>query len=114
MEEKIKEVYSFTHKKITIDVEIDYKANKISLIEYKDGLNGWQDKKWVFAGRGVEYMQGWLTILDAMQEAIKDAKKRYETELAERSKFLGELCDKPVFVREIIKVGKKKSAKKKK
>lgn len=32
-------------------------------------------------------MNNWVTILEVMQEAIKDAKKKYEANLAEESKF---------------------------
>lgn len=113
--EKVVEIYGFTHKKITVTVKIDYKRNEISLLESYDGNSG--AKKYVFAGRGVEYMQGWLNILEAMQEAVKDAKKRYEAELAERSAFkdsmLGEFHGIPVFVLRKEKVGKVKKTPKK-
>lgn len=99
------EIYTFTHKKIDITVKIDYKLNEITLLE-----NIYQGaKKYIFAHRGVEYMQGWLNVLEAMQEAIKDAKKRYEAELAEQSafkdSFIGELSGVPIFK---IKVDKPK------
>lgn len=103
--EKVVEIYGFTHKEVTVTVKIDYKFNEISLLEGFNGNGG--GKKWYFAGRGVEYMQGWLNILEAMQEAIKDAKKRYEAELAERSAFkesyVGELAGIPVFKGKRIK-----------
>lgn len=81
-ENKITEKYSYTHKDITVVLEIDYLANKISLI---DGFG--KAKKYVFAERGVEYMNSWVNILEAMQEAIKNAKEKYEANLAEVSKF---------------------------
>lgn len=83
--EKGTEVYQFNYKGIKVAVKINYKHNTISLLE-----NIYDDKnykKYIFADRGVEYMASWVVILEAMQEAIKDAKKRYEAELAERSKF---------------------------
>ena len=85
---KIHETYTFVHKKIEVDVSIHYLDNKISLIDARDQLD---HKKWVFANRGVEYMNGWLTILEAMSMAVKDAKKRYEAELAEQSAFRGKV-----------------------
>ncbi len=98
--EKVVEIYGFTHKEVTVTVKIDYKRNEISLLESYDANSG--AKRYIFGGRGVEYMQGWLNILEAMQEAVKDAKKRYEAELAERSafknSFVGELAGIPVFV----------------
>lgn len=111
MQEKVIEVYGFTHKDITVTVKIDYKRNEISLLESYDGNSG--AKKYVFAGRGVEYMQGWLNILEAMQEAIKDAKKRYEAELAERSKFREDLEIKVYIGKRIPEKVVKKVSKKK-
>jgi hypothetical protein len=80
---KYQDVYIYTHKDIKVFVKIDYIANEISLLNGND----LKPKNWVFAVRGVEYMNGWLTILEAMQMAIKDAKQRYEAELANSSKF---------------------------
>ena len=89
MTDKVEEIYAFKHNDITVFVKIDYVNNKISLMEKNQrGCNGWLQKQWLFAERGVEYMNGWLGILEAMQEAIKDAKKRYELDLAENSKFV--------------------------
>lgn len=86
---KFKETYIFTHKDISIYVKIDYRNNKISLVEpYDKGKGQFQGKEWLFKDRGVEFMSGWLNILEAMQEAIKDARKRYEADHAENSKFL--------------------------
>lgn len=83
------EYYDFTHKDVKITVKIDYYNNKISLMQ-EDSQYSFQHKKWIFADRGVEYMPAWLNILEAMQEAIKDAKKKYEANLAEISKFKDE------------------------
>lgn len=85
---KFKETYQFSYKNIGIYVKIDYRNNKISLVEpFNIGEGKFQGKMWLFKDRGVEYMQGWVNILEAMQEAIKDAKKKYESQLAESSKF---------------------------
>ena len=91
MNKQIIEVYDFTKNDITVRVEIDYENNKISLLdtyynkEFHNRANRY--KKWVFAERGVEYMQGWLNILEVMQEAIKDAKARYEKQHAKINKL---------------------------
>lgn len=87
MQRKFQEVYCFTHKKIDIYVKIDFYNNKISLVNPESNHQGFGPKKWLFNDRGVEYMQGWLDILEAMKLAVIDAKKRYEHELAETSKF---------------------------
>lgn len=82
-EHKHIEIYEHIHKGISVLVKIDYFTNEISLLEDKT----MQRKEWIFAKRGVEYMNGWINILEAMQEAIKHAKKKYEANLAEESKF---------------------------
>jgi predicted transcriptional regulator of viral defense system len=73
MEEKILEVYIFQYCDVKVGVKINYPKNSVSLVEVNDTN---LIKKWVFAERGVEYMGGWLEILTAMQEAIKDANKK--------------------------------------
>ena len=89
---KFKETYQFSYKNIVIYVKIDYRNNKISLVEpFNIGEGKFQGKMWLFKDRGVEYMQGWVNILEAMQEAIKDAKKKYESQLEESSKFYDDL-----------------------
>ncbi len=88
MYQKFKETYSFNHKGIIIWVKIDYRNNRIDIVEPKDRDCGqFRKKEFIFVGRGVEYMNGWVDILEAVSEAVKDAKKRYEKELAETSKF---------------------------
>ena len=86
---KIKETVEFIHKDIKVYVKIDYINNKISLVEPKWNLLSWkfQRKQWLFNERWVEYMKGWLNILDAQKYAIEEAKKLYEAELARVSKF---------------------------
>ncbi len=86
------EIYEHTHKDISVLVKIDYLNNKISLLNSKHRTIEINDfKHFVFADRGVEYMNGWLTILDAVSEAVKDAKKKYEANLGEESKFTPEI-----------------------
>lgn len=86
--QKIKETYCFIHKDIKIYVRIDYLNNKIDILEPVSLADAkFKKKEWTFIGRGVEYMQGWRNILEAISEATKDAQKRYEADLAENSKF---------------------------
>ena len=74
---KIKETYSFAHKEILIFVRIDYLNNKVDLLESVNSQTcKFSAKKWVFSQRGIEFMDNWIIILEAMQEAIKDAKKK--------------------------------------
>lgn len=81
---KLTETRIHTFNDIDIAVRINYRENKISIVDHK---NGCRDKTFLFADRGVEFMNGWLNILEAMKNAVKEAKKDYEAELAEQSKF---------------------------
>lgn len=79
---KITETKTYTTNDVDVNVRINFYDNKISLVD-RDG----RDKQWLFANRGVEFMNGWLNILEAMKVAVKEAKIEYENELAETSKF---------------------------
>ena len=57
---------------VAVTVEIDFIKKEISLVE-----TGGTNKRWLFAKRGVEYMQGWRNILNAMEYAIDEAEKKY-------------------------------------
>ena len=57
----------------TIYIKIDFAKNKVSLVDQ----NG-ASTKFLFAERGLEYMNGWLNILGAMRYAIKDARDQLE------------------------------------
>ncbi len=73
------EVRTTEHKGINVMVRIDYDNNTVGLIERTAGEDcGFTGKKWVFNNRGIEYMQGWLDILEAMTVAVKDAKSDLE------------------------------------
>jgi hypothetical protein len=72
----IRRVYE--HKGIKVAVDIDLVKREISLVEQPNKNSQWSKKKWIFAERGIEYMNGWLLILDAMKFAITEAKKELE------------------------------------
>lgn len=76
------EIYTITTGDVSVIVKIDYLNNEISLLDQNYGK-----KNYVFVERGVEYMNSWLNVLKAMEVAIRDAKGRYEKDLAENSKF---------------------------
>lgn len=63
----------YTKQGINIAVDIDYVKKTVSLVE-KNGGN----KKWIFAERSLEYMNGWILILRAMEYAVTEAKKELE------------------------------------
>lgn len=77
----------YIHGDIKVGVRIDYRQKRITLTD-QDG-NG--RKQWVFAERGVEYMEGWRQILAAMEYAITAAEaelRQYiEAEEAEKAKL---------------------------
>lgn len=64
---------AYTHKGITVVVQMDFVKKTVSLVE-KDGGR----KQWVFAERTPEYLQGWVMILDAMKYATLEAKKEMD------------------------------------
>jgi len=83
---KVKEIVQIVSKDISILVEIDYVNNRISIVRPINDNKKYEAKGFVFSGRGVEYMNGWIDILDAQKVAIKEAKKMYEEELERTSK----------------------------
>lgn len=65
---------AYTHPNgITIVAEIDYIKKTVSLVE-KDGSN----KKWVFAERTPEYLNGWRLIMVAMDWAVEQIKEELD------------------------------------
>ncbi len=83
------EVKTVEHKGIKVMVKIDYDEGEASLVEllHANGQTQYPAKKWVFAGRTLDYVNSWLTIVEAMQVAIKECKKELEHDLAEKTKF---------------------------
>lgn len=69
----------YTHKGISIAVDIDLIKKTVSLVE-KNGNDSFRDKSWYFTDRTLEYMNGWMLILDAVKHAITEAAKVLEAE----------------------------------
>lgn len=82
-EKKHLEIKSYSYLGVNVMVKIDYDGGFISLMENRDAV-----KKWVFASRKVEYMQGWENILDAMKFAIKEAEALLSKHQAAKEKEL--------------------------
>ena len=80
------ETLEYTIKGISVCVRIDYVSKKISVVE----RNGY-GKRFLFNGRGPEYMYGWALVLDAIKEATQDAKKRLEMRIDEEEKEVDKL-----------------------
>ncbi len=80
------EIRTTEHKGINVIVKIDYDAGTITLVERQPNSQPavYTAKQWVFKNREVDYMQGWLDILEAMTLAVKDAKNDLERVLKAR------------------------------
>ena len=69
MIKKLSEEKRYTVNGIDIDIRINYRKERITLIDEKRNK-----KQWLFAEREIQYLDSWVEILEAMQEAIKLAK----------------------------------------
>lgn len=76
------EIKTYIHKDVSVAVKIDYDKKEISLME---GGNLANHKQWIFSKRGLEFMQGWQNILDAMKFAIKEATKELKAHVDAQS-----------------------------
>lgn len=64
----------YTHKNgISVTAEIDYVKKQVSLVE-KDGTQ----KRWIFAERTPDYLNGWRMILIAMEWAVQEVQKEFK------------------------------------
>jgi hypothetical protein len=64
----------YTHKGVVVVADIDLIAKTISLVE-KNGNDTFNHKRWLFADRTKEYINGWLVIFEAMAYAVSEAKE---------------------------------------
>lgn len=82
------EVKTIEHKGIKVMVHVDYDNAIVSLVERQNyNSSGLQKKSYIFANRGLEYMNGWLAVLEALTFAVNQCKKDLERNLAEKSAF---------------------------
>jgi hypothetical protein len=79
------EIRTIEHKGIKVTYRINYDDGTAELVERIDGR--WNVKQWVFKPRGLEYMNGWQDVLEAMKMAVAECKKELEKDLAEKTKF---------------------------
>jgi hypothetical protein len=83
------EVVTVMHKGVTVAIKLNYDKGELSLVErqntYDLSAKTWKDKKYVFAGRTLDYINSWQTILEAMSVAIKKGKEMLEHDLAKRT-----------------------------
>lgn len=64
-----------------LHVRIDFENNQIALVNKEGFVNdkfgkstNYQPTKFLFAGRELKFMNGWLNIMAAMQYAVRDAR----------------------------------------
>ncbi len=85
------EIKTIEHDGVKVIVKIDYDAATASFVESKQqdqsGRANFVSKQWIFANRTLDYMNGWITILEAMKVAVRECKKDLEADLAEKSRF---------------------------
>lgn len=66
---KISELRVYKYCGVDVRVFIDYKNEIISLVDQL----GNTPKNYIFGKRGLDFMNGWINVLEAMQHAIKNA-----------------------------------------
>ncbi len=62
----------------TFLLKLDRRTMKASFVEWNDTLQTYTDKKWLFAGREADYMNGWTNIFRGMEYVSQEAKKVLE------------------------------------
>ena len=85
-------IREYVYKTIHVLVSINFNKGEVSLLEGEnvEPQSPFQAKRWVFKNRGLEYMQGWRDILDAIKYAIDMAEgevKEFNKMIDERNTF---------------------------
>lgn len=81
-------IKTIEHKGVTVTYAIDFDHKTVSLVE-RDG-NDWQNKRWVFPERTPEYLDSWIIIMEAMQEAVRQAKSELDAHIEKETDALAE------------------------
>lgn len=83
------EIRTIRTNDINVTIKIDYDAGTVSLVENQGTPfeSSWKPKRYLFAGRELNFMNGWLNILGAMRAAVEEGKKALEKDLTEKSAF---------------------------
>jgi hypothetical protein len=97
------EIRTIEHKGVRVTFRINYDDGTAELVERIDGR--WNVKQWVFKPRGLEYMNGWQDILEAMAVAVRQCKIALEEDLAMKTGFSEE------FKNEIVSITKGRARK---
>lgn len=59
----------------TFLLKLDRRTMKASFVEWNEKDQAYTDKKWLFAGREADYMNGWTNIFRGMEYVSQEAKK---------------------------------------
>lgn len=62
----------------TFLLKLDRRTMKASFVEWNNQKQDYTDKKWLFAGREANYMNGWTNIFRGMEYVSQEAKKVLE------------------------------------
>lgn len=81
-------IKTIEHKGVKVTYKIDFDQRKISLVEKTD--NGWKPKQWLFKERTPEYLNSWMLIMEAMQEAVRIAKLELDAHIEKEGDELTE------------------------
>lgn len=73
------EIREYKFEGCTILIKLDRQTKKASFVEWDSEVNEYTDKDWYFSGRELEFMNGWLNILNCMKYVIEDVKKEMES-----------------------------------
>lgn len=82
---KHNEIKTYEYYDIKITVEIDYDENEISILD-RNHHGACSSKHFVFAGRGLEYMNGWRNVLSGIEYAIDKAEEELSSYIKEKEK----------------------------
>lgn len=75
---EMKTVKCYTTYGVQIYVELDRQTKTATIVEWHQGKQAWIPKEFQFAKRTAEYMNGWIAIFRACEQAIMEAKRELE------------------------------------
>lgn len=73
MSQDLVTIRKYNFNGVIVHIKIDRANNRVTIVQPVTNKE-FTTKQYIFANRGVEYMNGWINILGALQEAIRDAR----------------------------------------
>jgi len=83
-------IVTIEHKRVKVSVKIDYDNMEVSLVEKVENSN-YKAKQFLFAKRGLEYMESWESVIEAQLVAIRygrDELKKFKEDNEVVRKFM--------------------------